>query len=40
VLLDTVPYQGSPRDVAQALREIYDEILAGAAAGADAEPAG
>ncbi len=36
VLLDTVPYQGSPRDVAQALREIYDEILAGA--DADAEP--
>ncbi|HEV7804704.1 MAG TPA: hypothetical protein VGO80_02710 [Solirubrobacteraceae bacterium] len=30
VLLDGVPYDGGPLAVAQALREIYDEILAGA----------
>jgi hypothetical protein len=29
VLLDAVPYDEGPRAVAQALREIYDEILAG-----------
>ncbi len=31
VLLDTVPWKDEPRAVAQTLREIYDEILAGAA---------
>jgi hypothetical protein len=31
VLLDGVPYDEGPQAVAQALREIYDEILAGAA---------
>jgi hypothetical protein len=30
VLLDAVPYDDGPQAVAQALREIYDEILAGA----------
>ncbi|MEA2138412.1 MAG: hypothetical protein QOG56_1562, partial [Solirubrobacteraceae bacterium] len=30
-LLDGVPYDEGPQAVAQALREIYDEILAGAA---------
>ena len=30
VLLDAVPYDESPQAVAQALREIYDQILAGA----------
>jgi hypothetical protein len=30
VLLDGVPYDDGPQAVAQALREIYDEILAGA----------
>jgi len=29
ILLDTVPFQGTPREVGQSLREIYDEILAG-----------
>ncbi|MGI8729434.1 MAG: hypothetical protein ACR2LK_05505 [Solirubrobacteraceae bacterium] len=32
VLLDAVPYDGDPADVATALREIYDEILAGSEA--------
>ena len=31
VLLDGVPYDEGPQAVAQALREIYDQILAGAA---------
>jgi hypothetical protein len=30
VLLDAVPYADGPRAVAEALREIYDEIVAGA----------
>ena len=30
VLLDAVPYDDSPQAVAQALREIYDQIIAGA----------
>jgi hypothetical protein len=38
ILLDTVPFKGTPREVAQSLRDIYDEIIAEQAAMSDEEP--
>ena len=37
ILLDTVPFKGTPREVAQSLRDIYDQIIAEQAAASSEE---